>query len=46
MYRLLLLHRAVVISKSCISIFTHFLLGTSNVSNRNFVGHSVYYNSL
>ena len=33
---------AVVISKSLISIFTHFWVGTSEVSNRNFVGHSTY----
>ena len=32
----------VVISKSLISFFTHFGIGTSEVSNRNFVGHSTY----
>ena len=33
---------AVVISKSFISFFTHFGVGTSEVSNRNFVGLSTY----
>ena len=33
---------AVVISKSLISYFTHFEVDTSEVSNRNFVGHSNY----
>ena len=31
---------AVDISKSLISFFTHFGVGTSEVSNRNFVGLS------
>ena len=33
---------AAVISKSLISFFTHFGIGTSEDSNRNFVGHSTY----
>ena len=34
------LHIAVVISKSLISFFTHFGVGTLKVSNRNFMDHS------
>ena len=33
---------AVVISKSLISFFTNFGVGTSEVCNRHFVGHSTY----
>ena len=36
------MYGAVVISKSLISFFTHFGVGTSEVSNRNFVGYSTY----
>ena len=33
---------AVVISKFLILFFTHFGIGTSEVSNRNFIGHITY----